>query len=190
VIIFSSDHGDYLGDHNLIGKGTFYEASTHVPMLVSVPWMEGSKRNDELVCLTDVTATVLQFAGLDVPAHMDSIPLPDLGLERNDAHERIVGMLQGGWMIDDGEWRLSKYSTGEATLFHIAEDPDEQRNLYSDPRALPIRNRLEAELTRRIMASMREANHERRVYVRDLSQKTWFGREGWQRPYPRRIDDR
>ena len=93
-------------------------------------------------------------------------------------------------MIDDGEWRLAKYGTGEATLFHIAEDPDEQHNLYSDPGALDVRNRLEAELTQRMMASMREANHERRVYVRDLSQTTWFGREGWQRPYPRRVDDR
>jgi hypothetical protein len=93
-------------------------------------------------------------------------------------------------MIDDGAWRLSKYATGEALLFHIAEDPDEQHNRYSDPDALAIRDRLEAELTQAIMASMREANHERRVYVRDLSQQTWFGREGWQRPYPRRVDDR
>jgi arylsulfatase len=190
AILFSSDHGDYLGDHNLIGKGTFFEASIHVPMVVSAPWLEGSTRNDELVCLTDVTATMLGFAGLEVPAHMDAIPLPGLGLQRSASHERIVGSLQGGWMIDDGEWRLSRYGTGEALLFHIAEDPDEQRNRSNDPDALEVRSHLETELTQAIMASMREAHHERRVYVRDLSQETWFGREGWQRPYPRRIDDR
>jgi len=33
VIIFSSDHGNYLGDHNLIGKGSFYEARAHVPQI-------------------------------------------------------------------------------------------------------------------------------------------------------------
>jgi arylsulfatase len=190
AIIFSSDHGDYLGDHNLIGKGTFFESSIHIPMLVSAPWLDGSATNDELVCLTDVTATMLRFAGLGVPAHMDSIPLPGLGFERPSAHERIVGTLQEGWMIDDGAWRLARYATGEALLFHIAQDPGEQHNLYGDPEALGVRSRLEAELTQAIMASMREANHERRVYVRDLSQKTWFGREGWQRPYPRRIEDR
>jgi hypothetical protein len=133
---------------------------------------------------------MLRFAGLEVPAHMDSIPLPGLGLDRPASRERIVGMLQGGWMIDDGEWRLSRYGTGEALLFHIADDPDEQRNLYNDPAFLEIRGRLEAGLAQAIMASMREAHHERRVYVRDLSQETWFGREGWQRPYPRRVDDR
>jgi hypothetical protein len=93
-------------------------------------------------------------------------------------------------MIDDGRWRLARYGTGEAVLFDRALDPDEQRNLYDDAQHLEIRTRLEAELTLYIMNSMREANHERRVYVRDLSQMTWFGREGWQRPYPRRIDDR
>ena len=37
VIIFASDHGDYLGDHNLIGKGTFYQGGIHVPLIVSLP---------------------------------------------------------------------------------------------------------------------------------------------------------
>jgi arylsulfatase A-like enzyme len=190
LIIFSSDHGDYLGDHGLIGKGTFFESSIHVPMLVSVPWRDGPAVNEELVCLTDVTATLLSFAGLPVPTCMDSIPLPGLGLAGSMPRERIIGALQGGWMIDNGEWRLSKYGTGEALLFHRIEDPDEQHNLYMDAAHLKARSRLEAELTRAMMASMREAHHERRVYVRDLSQTTWFGREGWQRPYPRRVDDR
>jgi hypothetical protein len=102
----------------------------------------------------------------------------------------VYGVLQGGWMIDDGRWRLAKYGTGEAVLFDRRQDPDEQENLYYDAAHLEVRSRLEAELTQYLMASMREAHHDRRVYVRDLSQKTWFGREGWQRPYPRRIDDR
>ena len=35
IIIFSSDHGDYLGDHDFIGKGTFFESSIHVPLIGS-----------------------------------------------------------------------------------------------------------------------------------------------------------
>jgi hypothetical protein len=93
-------------------------------------------------------------------------------------------------MVDDGRWRLAKYATGEAVLFDRQTDSDEQANLYDDAAHLDVRSRLEAELTQYLMACMREANHDRRVYVRDLSQNTAFGREGWQRPYPRRIDDR
>jgi arylsulfatase len=190
VVIFSSDHGDYLGDHNLIGKGTFFEASTRVPMLVSMPGMDEARVCPDLICLGDVTATLLHLGGCEVPAHMDSIPLPGLGIPVETPRTRVYGVLQGGWMIDDGRWRLAKYSTGEAVLFNRRQDPDEQKNLYYDAAHLEVRSQLEAELTQYLMASMREANHDRRVYVRDLSQKTWFGREGWQRPYPRRIDDR
>jgi hypothetical protein len=121
---------------------------------------------------------------------MDSIPLPELGLLVEAPRTRVFGSLQGAWMVDDGRWRLAKYATGEAVLFDRDQDPDEQRNLYGEPSYLTVRTRLEAELTQHLMACMREANHDRRVYVRDLSQTTAFGREGWQRPYPRRIDDR
>lgn len=190
VVIFSSDHGDYLGDHGLIGKGTFFESSMRVPMLVSLPGLSESRVCNDLVCLGDVTATLLSLSRSSVPAHMDSIPLPELGIPVGTSHTRLYGILQSGWMIDDGRWRMAKYATGEAVLFDRQQDPDEQANLYGDPAYLEVRTRLEAELTQYLMAGMREANHDRRVYVRDLSQTTAFGREGWQRPYPRRIDDR
>ena len=59
IVIFSSDHGEMAGDHNLRGKGNFYEASCHVPMLVRWPGTApaGAVR-DDLVALTDVTATM------------------------------------------------------------------------------------------------------------------------------------
>ena len=182
VIIFASDHGDYLGDHNLIGKGTFFESGIRVPLLVSAPWFEDSASCQDLVSLTDVTATMLHYAGCDIPAYMDSIPLPNLGIPISSPRDRIIGATSGGWMIYDGEWRLSKYGTGETLLFHIREDPDEQHNLYHDPRYLDVRTRLDTELTQAIMLGIRGANQDRRVYTHDLSQDPWFGREGWQRP--------
>jgi hypothetical protein len=90
-------------------------------------------------------------------------------------------------MIYDGEWRLSRYATGEALLFDIEVDPQEQHNLIHDPGYISVRDSLDARLTQAIMHSMREANQDRRVYTRDLSQHAWFGREGWQRSYPRPI---
>jgi arylsulfatase A-like enzyme len=185
VILFSSDHGDYLGDHDLIGKGTFYESSIRVPLIASIPWHEGSQMCQELVTLSDVTATMLCLAGSDVPGYMDSTPLPELGISPSPPRDHIIGITSGGWMIYDGEWRLAKYATGEHVLFHIAQDPNEQHNVFDDPGYEDVRKRLDAELTRAIMHSVRDANHDRRVYTRDLSQYSWFGREGWQRPYPK-----
>jgi arylsulfatase len=194
VIIFSADHGDYLGDHNLIGKSSFFESSIRVPMIVSVPWMDGAETRTDLVTLTDVTATLLRFAGCDVSDYADSVALPGLGLADDNPREAIVGATNGGWFInalrEDGEWRLSKYNTGECLLFNVTDDPREQHNRYHDPAYAGVRHELDVQLTQGVMRGIHDANHDRRVYVRDLSQYSWFGREGWQRPYPRRMDDR
>ncbi len=190
LIIFSSDHGDYLGDHNLIGKGHYFESSPHVPMVVWAPWMQGQNTCDELVTLTDVTATLLHFGGCGVPAHMDARPLPALGIAGAMPRDHIVGALNGGWMYMDDTWRLHKYATGETLLFNLSTDPQEQHNLVRDPQYVDVALRLDAALTREVMHMMAEANYDRRVYVQDLSQYDWFGREGWQRPYPRRFQDR
>ena len=80
VIIFSADHGDYLGDHGMIGKGTFFETSIHVPMIVRVPG--GAERvSPALVTLNDVMATILAYAGCPIPDYVDSAPLPGLGFD-------------------------------------------------------------------------------------------------------------
>ncbi len=186
IIIFGSDHGDYLGDHDLIGKGTFYEASIHVPLLVRFPNGEHRGVHEGLVTLGDVTATLLALAERPVPAYMDSRPLPAIGLE-TDGHEAIYGMLTGGWMIQDQRWRLAKYSTGEAVLFDLQADPDEQNNLYSDNDHQDVRQNLEMRLTQEIMRSQTLAHDEKRVYRSDLSQDVGYGREGWQRPYPQPV---
>ena len=185
VILFSSDHGDYLGDHSLIGKGQFYESSYHVPMIVRAPGMERPSTNQSLVTLTDITSTMLHYSGVATPEYMDSRVLPGLGFTDEAPRERVFGVLNGGWSMYDGEWRLSRYATGESLLFNIREDPHEQRNLIHDPGYLAVRTRLEAELTQEVMRSMADAFFPRRVYVHDLSQNTAFGREGWRRPWPR-----
>lgn len=187
IIIFSADHGDYLGDHNLIGKGTFFETGIHIPLVVSAPGMVGAERRVDKVILTDVMPTLLAFAGCDIPGYVDAHPLPGLHCTGEVERDTIIGITQGGWMIDDGTYKLSKYATGEYLLFNLREDPTEQHNLYHNPDYGKVLNRLDTELVRYVMQSMRVAQEDRRVYTSDLSQRPSFGREGWQRPYPRKL---
>lgn len=187
VIIFSTDHGDYLGDHGLTGKNSFYEPATRVPLLVRAPGGEPT-RHEGLVELTDVTATILAHAGLPVPAHMDARPLPAAGLDAQDGREYVVGMLGTGWMIVDGEWKLCKYANGQAMLFHLPTDPCERLNRIADPAAAEVCRRLDAALTREIIRSVRAGCYERRVMAGSLSNSDDFGRRGWQRPYPGRVE--
>jgi arylsulfatase len=184
IVIVSSDHGDYLGDHNLIGKGSFFESSIHVPLIVSGAGIQPAVSR-ELVELSDITATLLQFAGLDRPTYYDSIALPDLGLDRSPDREYSIGMLTGGWMIQDKRFRLAQYRTGEAMLFDLQNDPDEQRNLIADPIHSDRVRRFYTALSAAIMDSVSDSCHPQRVSDSDLSSDRAFGHEGWTRQFPR-----
>ena len=182
VIIFSSDHGDYLGDHGLSGKGSYYEASCHVPMLVRHPALQGAGVSDGLVTLTDVTATMVGLAGRSIPSYMDARPLTGLGL-RAEKREYVFGALRNGWMLYDGEWKLCKYSRG-AHLFNLRTDPTETHNRARDPLCAEVFHRLDTLLTDEIMRSADEAAFAGRVYTFSYSSSPEFGRPGWERTYP------
>ena len=133
---------------------------------------------------------MLHFGGCEVPDYMDSIPLPELDIPRKNRRERVIGMVRGGWMIYDGQWKLCKHASGEVLLFNLSEDPNEQHNLMKE--IADIRKSMPdwiAELTREIMNSMALSHESKRVYSKDLAGNPAFGKEDWQRPYPRNIAD-
>ncbi|AWT59227.1 MAG: Arylsulfatase [Candidatus Moanabacter tarae] len=183
IIIFSSDHGDYLGDHGLIGKGSYYEAACHVPMLVSHPRFNEAKISEELVTLTDTTATILSLAGIKVPSYMDSRPMPGLGQSNEEARKHVFGILKDRWMLFDGRWKLCKYPKG-SHLFDLMEDPGEQLNRAIDPKFSNIFHRLDTILTSEMMRSTYEAGFPERINTAFNSSSPEFGRPGSDRTYP------
>jgi arylsulfatase A-like enzyme len=184
VVLLASDHGDYLGDHNLIGKASFFESAIRVPLLAMGPGIAPGQVRDEMVELRDVTPTMLSFASVEIPAWYDATPLPGQGMPGSTGRERIFGLLSDGWMSFDGRYKLHKYATGEVLLFDMEHDPQEQRSLASNPDFQNIFRRLDAELTAHIMESMQASWHDRLAHNGDLSQDPFFGREGWRRPWP------
>ena len=185
VIIFSSDHGDYLGDHGLIGKGTFYESSIKVLLIVHLPWADDSAVCSGPVSIEDITATLLHLAGCKIPTHLDSIPLPGLGIQTDSVRDRVYGFLASGCMNYDGEWKLAKYASGDVMLFNVTEDPAEQINRIDHSDCQEIRQQLDTELTTMMLRSITQAYSEKRVGTSwtDLE----FGAGGWQRTYPMPI---
>ena len=181
VIILSSDHGDYLGDHGLGGKGTYYEGSCHVPMIVRHPDASGGQVLDDLVTLTDVTATMVGLGGATVPTYMDASPLPGFGLDGASEREYVVGVLRSGWMIFDGEWKLARYGGG-SHLFNLAQDPGEQQNRAADPDCAEVYRRLDQTLIPEVMRLMDEATFPGRHMTHSSSLD--YGRVGWERTYP------
>ena len=184
-VVLASDHGDYLGDHNLIGKASFFESAIRIPFVVQGPGVQGGQVVEEMVELRDVTAAMLKWAGMDeLPVWYDARPLPGDGMPGTDGRDRIFGMLTDGWMNYDGRYKLHHYRWGESLLFDLETDPGEQVNVLDVPEYADVRHRLEDELRLEVMNSIEACNQDRLAQDGDMSQDPAFGREGWKRTYP------
>ena len=144
LIVYTSDHGDMLGDHGLYAKGAiFYEDGVNVPLIVKYPHQSQGLRCDDLVQLNDLFATLYEAAGGDAHAFWESVPLQ--GKAKRDyavTEYRACGKfdLEGfphplhASMIRTQGWKLTMYhDTCEGQLFDLKNDPQECRNLYGIP---------------------------------------------------------
>ncbi len=148
LVIFTSDHGESMGDHGLLTKGCrFMEGMARVPLVICWPgqFAQGL-RSDALVQLTDIAPTLLEIAGLEIPERMDGrslLPIltgqadPDEFREYVRCEFRDAISMEDGThasMIADKRWKLVLYhgKDGLGELYDLANDPSEHENLYYD----------------------------------------------------------
>jgi arylsulfatase len=190
VIIFASDHGDFLGDYDLIGKHLFFEPSIRVPLIIKPPRAQTARSVDSLISLTDVTATILALAGVNRSGWGDSIVLPELDLPQTRSRDHIFGATEFGLMIIADEWKLCRYKNGHVVLYNLSDDPHEQHNLACQPHTLNDLRRLDAVLQRDLIDSLMLANGDKFVEKSRYQGRGEFGQRDWQRPYPASLTER
>lgn len=140
LVIFASDHGEMLGDHGRFTKMVAYEGSVHVPLIVAGPRVQAGATSSALIELIDVAATMLEVAGLPVPASWDARSFGPILHAEGEKHREVQLSALGDWkMITDGRWKL--VVQGEGTLLYdlandagetcdvAAQFPDEARRL-------------------------------------------------------------
>jgi arylsulfatase len=145
VVIFTSDHGEALGDHGLTLKGCrFFDGLTRVPLIWSWPGrFRGGLRSDGLVELTDIAPTLLELAGIPVPERMQGRSLLPIltGAAPPDSHRDFVRCeyhdaldephKSFGTMYRDRRWKLNVYhDAGLGELYDLARDPSEFDSLW------------------------------------------------------------
>jgi len=143
IIVFTSDHGEMLGDHGRWAKGVPRHPSVGVPLIVAGPGIEARGRIDEPVSTLDLHATVLEYAGLD-PGDVDSRSLCPYLEGETDDHRDVVqsGMGKGEedwWRLAfDGRYKLIAAGKEHAdeydppVLFDLESDPGEQTDVADD----------------------------------------------------------
>lgn len=177
IVVFASDHGDYLGDFGLVGKTYFHEPSIRVPLIVADFRKQVAQVERRPVSLLDIYPSILDWAGLAVPRHAAGVPLT--AGERPDV---VVGATVHGVMARDAQWKLVRYRNGAEALYHLSEDPDEQENVIA---AHPgERARLDAALLGGLLDGFDAAHADKHVAEAQSPAEHPFYRRGWQRPYP------
>jgi arylsulfatase A-like enzyme len=145
MIVFTSDHGDMMGDHHLWRKTYPYEGSAHIPFLVCLPptmKAEVQAQSDAPVCLQDILPTILEACGVDIPAGVDGksvLPMMrDPEAPRRDfihgEHRASYAAENEHHFLTDGRWKYIWFTrTNQEQLFHLERDPYETRNLAELP---------------------------------------------------------
>ena len=162
VVIYTSDHGDMLGEHGLWRKMCFYEESARIPMQVRWPGrLSGGRRIGGCASLVDLTATILDAAGISTDEQktqweVDGDSMLPL-LEGRDAgwkdevlsEQNAHGTDRPRAMLRQGKWKLC-YNHGEPAefeLYDLEADPGEFNNLAGSPEHSEVQERLFKRLT-------------------------------------------
>jgi len=145
TIIFTSDHGDMLGERGLWFKMNFFEASARVPLMIAAPSLAPA-RIDTPVSTIDLTPTLCDLAGISMAEVMpwtdgeSLIPLAQ-GTPRTSpvameyaAEGTITPMIA----LREGVWKYIHCPADPDQLFDLAHDPHERHNLTDDPRAAQV----------------------------------------------------
>lgn len=146
IVIFCSDHGDFAGEHGFMRKNVCIPEAIHrVPLIWQFPdTIQEGAVVDELVQTIDVVPTLCELLDIPIPQQTqgDSFA-PALRGEPYSGREAVYCENQDYRTIRTEEWKLT-YCLGrqEGELYHIADDPWEQTNLYADPEYGVIKTRL------------------------------------------------
>ncbi len=145
LVVYTSDHGEMIGEHGLWWKSSFYEPSVRVPLIAAWPGrIEGGSRVDTPVSLLDLTRTLVDGAGADADGlageNLLGTPLdPERAVfSEYEAHATD----RPGRMVRRGRYKLNYYHGEQPELFDLSEDPHETVNLASNPAFALVRDDL------------------------------------------------
>jgi arylsulfatase A-like enzyme len=163
VIIFMADNGYFLGERQLAGKWLMYDRSIRVPLIIYDPRVNEHRDIDDMALNIDVTATIVDLAGIDVPAGYHGQSLVSIVTGETETISRDAVLIEHLWEFPDippsegvrtDEWKYFRYVDDPSIeeLYNLIADPQETNNLAGDAvhqeTMAEIRARLEQLTTR------------------------------------------
>lgn len=158
VVVYTSDHGTFLGEHGCVGTGWMDEEPLTTPLLVRWPGaVKPASQNADLVSTLDLAPTLLDLAGVRAPDAVQGQSLVPLlkGQRIAGWREHFYFRTEGGGDVPPHEGvrtarhKLIHFAEGdEWELFDLGKDPQELQSVFADPAYAGTLAQLKAELTR------------------------------------------
>jgi len=161
IVIYTSDQGFFLGDHDWFDKRFMYEESIRMPFLVRYPpVIKPGSVNDTMILNVDFAPTFLEFAGLPVPAEVQGRSIKPLltGVTPSDwrqawyyryYHYPADHRVQPHYGVRTERYKLIYYNRiDQWELFDLQNDPHELKNIFTDPQNAKVVADLKAEMAR------------------------------------------
>jgi choline-sulfatase len=155
LIVYTSDHGEMLGEHGLWFKNVLLENAARVPLIMAGGGLPRGKTVDTPVMHADMVATMMELCGVAHDSRLRGHSLVSLTHGQSGSHPGIAyseshseGNCTGSFMIRKDRWKYI-YPTGyEPMLFDLHADPGEKRNLAGTPGTAAVQKELHGELLR------------------------------------------
>jgi arylsulfatase A-like enzyme len=138
IIVFTTDHGEMMGDHGLIAKGLpHYDTGIRCPLIVAGGPVRNRGAMAQLSCSLDLFPTLCDWAGVENQPPHEGRSFAALTATDGKAPgwpEIAVSISNVDSVITEDGWRLTRYSgSDEGQMFCLKQDPDERHDLYHDP---------------------------------------------------------
>ena len=148
IVIFTTDHGYHLGEHDLWSKVSIHEECAHVPLILSVPG-HAPVRCQSLVELLDLYPTLSKLCGLSIPDNIQGLDISAMLQEPSHEVRNSILCSGKGRLYRERKWALLDYGK-TAELYDMENDPKQYNNLYNDPEYSDVAADLKQKLNNRL----------------------------------------
>jgi len=161
IIVFTSDHGWYLGEKQMWHKGKLWEPTTRIPLTIYAPEVtKPDTASSQPVALIDLYPTLCDLVKLPKPEHLDGTSLKPLLLDPGAKRDKpavtcMGGGKNAGYAARDERWRYIRYGNGSEELYDHQTDPNEWTNLAARPDLVAEKVRLAAFFPQEFKSALR-----------------------------------
>ncbi|NCU25206.1 DUF4976 domain-containing protein [Candidatus Nomurabacteria bacterium] len=192
LVIYTSDHGDFLGSHRLSGKGpAAYDEICRIPLIIRWPGVSACNTvSTKPASHIDIVPTIFDAAGIDIPQWIDGTSIRDAISDPDNSSDKEIYIEFTRFEIDhdgfdgfqpiravfDGRYKLVINLLDTDELYDLANDPGELVNIINDPDHDDIRNELHGKIIRKMNSTrdpFRGYQWERRPWRKDAPAASW-----------------